>query len=222
VSPAEPPSLRALGEVSSIPETKGCDFLIFSAKGLVGVQRKRVDDLVASVHDGRFQREMAQLCSSDLHQAYLVVEGDWRFTVEGKSLAIRYGTWTRKSWHGIELSTQHLGIRVVRTDSLSDTAEWLEQVAAWTDKAEHHSLAVRPKTPRGAWEDPDRHFWLRVLQSFDGISAVTAGAIYDQAKADGIPLLEWVPDEAWFTGRVKGVGKGRAKVLVESLNGRKP
>jgi hypothetical protein len=120
------------------------------------------------------------------------------------------------------MSVQYRGIWVVRTDSLKDTALWLVQAEEWFAKAEHLSLGVRPKVPRGAWEDPDRHFWLRVLQSFDGISVVTAGAIYDQAKADGIPLLTWVPDEAWFTKRVKGVGKGRAKTLIESLNGRTP
>ena len=213
VSPAEPPALRALGEVSSLPETLGADFVLFTANGLLLVQRKRVDDLVASVHDGRYQREMGQLCSAEAYARVVCIEGDWRFDQTGKSLAIRYSTWTRKSWHGIEMSTQHLGIHMVRTDSLTDTAEWLGQAEAWYGKAEHLSLAIRPKVPAGVWDDPERHFWLRVLQSFDGISAKTAGAIYDKAKEDGVELLGWQVDRAWLLS-VPGVGPGRADKLL--------
>jgi ERCC4-type nuclease len=203
-----------------MPESMGADFVLFTARGLALIQRKRVDDLVASVHDGRFQKECGQLCSTEAHARIMVIEGDWRFTNEGKSLAIRYSTWTRKSWHGIELSTQHLGIWLVRTDTMTDTAEWLGQAEAWLGKAEHLSLAIRPKVARGVWDDPIRHFWLRVLQSFEGISAVTAGAIYDKAHADGVELLGWQVDRAWLL-TVPGVGPGRADKLMGAFNGRK-
>lgn len=218
ISPAEPPTLRALGEVSSLPEAMGADFVMFANKGLILVQRKRVDDLVASVHDGRFQKEMGQLCSTEAYARVLVVEGDWRFDQSGQSLAIRYGKWTRPSWHGIELSTQLLGIWLVRTDGITDTANWLGQAATWFDKSEHLSLAVRPKVPAGVWDDPERHFWLRVLQSFDGISAKTAGSIYDQAKGQGIDLLAWTVDETWFRS-VPGIGPKRAAKLAAAFKG---
>ncbi len=215
VAPSEH-RLASLGESSSLPETMGADFLLFTRHGLVGVQRKEVKDLVASVHDGRYQREVAQLCSSGLHQGVLVIEGDYRFDLNGNSIALKHTRWTRASLHGIEMSTQLLGIWVIRTDSLDDTANWLTQAESWFDKAEHLSLSVRPKVPAGVWEDPTRHFWLRVLQSFDGISAKTAGAIYDQSVKDGVQLLGWQVDRDWLLS-VSGVGKGRADKLMSAF-----
>jgi hypothetical protein len=114
------------------------------------------------------------------------------------------------------MSVQYRGIWVVRTDSLKDTALWLVQAEEWFAKAEHLSLGVRPKQAMEAWGDPRRHFYLRLLQSFDGISVVTAGAIYDKAVADGVNLLSWEVDERWLLS-VPGVGKGRAKKLIEGL-----
>lgn len=211
--------LASLGESSALPEQMGSDFLLFTRHGLVGVQRKEVKDLVASVHDGRFQREMAQLVSSDLHQAVLLIEGDFQFGTNGESLALRHTRWTRASFHGIELSTQQLGIWVVRTDGLDDTASWLTQAESWFDRADHVSLAVRPKAPRGVWENPDYHFWSAVLQCFPGISAVTARAIWERARDDGVDLLAWQVDETWFK-TVPGVGPKRAAVLAGAFNGK--
>lgn len=213
VSPAEPPALRALGEVSSVPETKGADFLLFTANGIVGVQRKRYDDLVASIHDGRYQKEMGQLSCADLHQAVVVIEGDFMWGVNGESLALKHARFKRASYHGIELSTQLLGVWVVRTDNLTDTAAWLAQAEAWFSKADHTSLATRPKKQRDAWGDARWHLFSSLLQCFDGISVKTARSIYDKAKADGINLLAWQVDEAWFK-TVDGVGSKRAAVLA--------
>lgn len=218
VSPAEPPSLRVLGEVSSLCETMGADFLLFTREGVIAIQRKEVKDLVASIRsDDRFQREVGQLTTNGAARCILLVEGDFRFDSSGNSLTIRYGgAWTRKSWHGIQMSVQYRGIWVVRTDSMEDTANWLLQAQTWFDKAEHLSFAVRPKIKQGVWEDAERIFWLRVLQSFDGISAVTAGAIYDQAKRDGVELLGWQVDREWLLS-VPGVGPGRAEKLMSAF-----
>ncbi len=218
VSPAEPPSLRALGEVSLLTEQHGADFLMFTRAGLIAVQRKEIRDLVSSIRsDDRFHREMGQLCQPGIDHAILLVEGDWRFDRSGNSLAIRHGgTWTRKSWHGIQMSVQWRGIGLVRTDSLDDTAAWLAQAEIWYDKATHTSLDVRPKPVKEAWGDVERNFWLQLLQSFPGISAVTAGAVYDKAKEDDVQLLGWCVSESWLLS-VPGIGRGRADKLMKAF-----
>jgi len=62
VAPTEPMTLKALGTVSLVPEDYGSDFLWASPVfGLVGVQRKEASDFVASVMDGRLDKELAQM-----------------------------------------------------------------------------------------------------------------------------------------------------------------
>src|SRR5215472_4646480 len=52
--------------VSSIPETHGCDVLTTSPAGFVGYQRKTLPDLSASIIDGRLAKEFGQITSSGL------------------------------------------------------------------------------------------------------------------------------------------------------------
>src|SRR3990167_6796497 len=90
----------------------GADVLIATRLGLVGVQRKEVRDLVASVKGERLAKELGQMQHLDL--AVLVVEGEPRWTADGQLLD-DHVRWTRRQHHGTLLSIQAAGVWLATT-----------------------------------------------------------------------------------------------------------
>jgi ERCC4-type nuclease len=212
VSPSEH-RLKGLGKVSSQPEKFGCDFLFVGAGGLVGVQRKEVKDLVASLHDGRLAKELGQM--KGLAQGIVLIEGEVRWTNSGTILGLRT-SFTRTQLYGVVFSIQSGGVWVITTGGLEETRQVLPLVESWLRKQRHGSLSGRPN-PQGDWGHVGSRDWgVHLLQSFNGIGFEVAGRIYDHFG--GVPL-------AWTVGEdklmeVRGVGKGRAEVLVNALRAR--
>lgn len=214
IAPSEPPALKAIGRSSQKPERFGADIL-FPAQGrLVGIQRKTIADLLASVRDGRLQREMAQM--SRLGLAVLIVEGRPRWTLDGQLISTSAGfgpQWSRSQHRGLLWSVQAKGVSVTHTDDLADTIDTVRDLAGWSRKRAHQSLNRRPK-PSSTWgKAGHRDFALHLLQSFDGIGPIQAEAILDHFG--GVPLM-WLATERQLM-QVPGVGKTRAKRLAEAL-----
>lgn len=209
VSPAEPKVLHSLGAVSSLPETYGGDFLFACPHGLVAIQRKEVRDLIASIRGDRIARELGQ--SAALHQMVLLIEGDWGWNAAGMS------TWvdgfSRAQYDGLLLSFQEAGWWVVFSSRIAETPAVLARVQSWFAKEHHGSLTQRPKS--GApWGNAGNKAWAcHLWQSFEGIGATVAGALYD---ALGVPL-RWTVTEAELLA-VPGIGKVRAKALLAALD----
>lgn len=200
-APTEPPVLRALGIVSSLPEEQGADYLVGGATGLVSIQRKTVSDLLASLADGRLGREVDLLRGVD--KPVLLVEGRPMWTPDG--YLIDRNRFPRKAWHGLLLSVLWAGVGVVGTDSLDHTAALLRDAEAWVDRSEHTGLMVRPAT-RDSFGQPVP--W-GVLLGVQGVGPKLAAAIYQEFKR--VPLR-------WDVGvkdleRVPGVGKVKAARL---------
>lgn len=209
VSPAEPSNLRQIGETSGLPEQYGADFLITTSEGFVGVQRKEVRDLVASIRGDRIARELGQ--SSALVRTVLVVEGDWGWTRSGDSRIVP--GFLRAQYDGFCLSIQNHGWWILTTDSMAGTATLIRQVQNWFQKGSHNSLAGRPNH-RGLWGTASNRDWaVHLLQSFDGIGVEQAGRIWDHFE--GVPLA-WTVDKDAMMG-VPGIGKGRAEKLMGAL-----
>lgn len=209
VSPAEPPNLRTIGETSGLPEQYGADFLITTSSGFVGIQRKEVRDLVASIRGDRIARELGQ--SSTLVRSVLVIEGDWQWATSGESRAVP--GFLRAQYDGFCLSIQHHGWWTLTSDSMAGTARLVRQVESWFQKGSHQSLQQRPNH-RGVWGTvTNRDFAIHLLQSFDGIGVEQAGRIWDHFH--GVPLAWTVDKDAMM--EVPGIGKGRAGKLWDAL-----
>lgn len=209
VSPAEPPNLRAIGETSGLPEQYGADFLVTSSGGLVGIQRKEVRDLVASLRGDRIARELGQ--STALVRCVLVVEGDWEWTRTGESRAVP--GFLRAQYDGFCLSIQNHGWWILTSDSMAGTARLVQHVASWFQKGNHSSLHGRPNH-RGMWGTASNRDWaVHLLQSFDGIGVEQAGRIWDHFE--GVPLAWTVDKDAMMA--VPGIGPGRADKLMGAL-----
>lgn len=210
VSPQEhDPLLRALGQSHQLCERLGVDFLFYGKTGLIGVQRKRVDDLVASIRgDDRLARELGQMES--LSQAVVCIEGAWRWKPNGESLRVR--GFTRAQYHGVILALQAAGVWVMTTADTAETAAVLAQAETWFAHAEHDSLRRRKKpggSREGDWRDA------HLLSSFEGVSLKRAKAIREHF---GRVPLRWDCTETELTA-VPGIGRVTARRLLASLNG---
>lgn len=208
VSPTEPALIKGLGAVSSVCEEHGVDVLWATAEGLVGVQRKEIRDLFASVRDGRLAREVAQMAG--LSRAALVVEGRPRWTSDG--LWCGREPWSVEAYRSLLHSVADRGIYVARTDSIAETVEWVRSWHAWTLKHRHVALRRRPGP---GWTAGSREWQRWLLQSFDGVGPETADAIIEHFG--GLPLRWTVSEEE--LRQVKGVGPRRARRLMEALGG---
>lgn len=210
VSPAEPKPLRDLGQSSAVPERYGADFLFPSPVfGSIGIQRKELADFVASNYDDRLDRELSQMKALGL--GVLLLEGRARFTEDGMAM------WTRTKWsvamhRGRLWSIQNEGVWVDSVESMAETIEWLELFQKWTAKARHGKR--NRKGPRDEWGKSKNADWgCHLLQGFDGIGYETAKALVD--AFGGVPL-QWSVTEKELLA-VKGIGKGRARKLMEAL-----
>jgi ERCC4-type nuclease len=210
VSPAEPAALRKIGPTSPLPETLGADFLIVTEHGFVGVQRKEVRDLVASIRGDRIARELGQ--SGGLLRMVLIVEGDWAWDRIGSSRTVP--GLLKAQYDGFCLSIQSHGWWVLTSETMTDTARLIGQVDSWWQKPNHGSLYQRPKS-RALWGTHRNREWgVHLLQSFDGIGVDLAGRIYDHF--DGVPLRLTCTMADLMV--IPGVGKGRAARIMAALD----
>lgn len=187
------------------------DFLYVTRVGLVGVQRKEYKDLLASVQGDRLYREL--LLMKRLDQAILLVEGRPQWDTNGNLLSRT--SWTFAQHLGLLCSIQSAGCWVLWTGTLQETERLLSLLPAWLDKESHSGLNHRPK-PQTSWGiRTDQDWACHLLQSFPNIGPETAKNIY---KYFGRVPLAWECTEEELM-KVDGVGKVRARKLMEALNG---
>lgn len=218
VSPAERPQpVRDLGPFSTLPERYGADVLLLGHNGRevirVGIQRKTVDDFLASVEDNRLAKEIQQLRRVDI--AVLVIEGRFRFAADG-SLPRSWGRqWTQKQILGVLWSIQAEGIWVAEVDNATQFARYVETLKAWVSKPRHRFGDRRQNAPRELWGGTRtaKDFGCWLLQGFPGIGPEIAERIWDQ-----FGRLPW----GWNVTReemmeVEGVGEKTVEKLWQVM-----
>lgn len=211
VSPAEPPAFKVLGDSSSIPERYGADFLMFSpVLGRIGVQRKEVHDLVASIRDDRLAREIPLLSQLDI--GIVLVEGDFEWTNDGLSSVIR-SEFTKAQYLGILWSLQSKGLWTSFTSCQTETIEYLSLFTRWTAKDRHTTLLRRnQKGKRNQYGiESRREEWIHVLQGFPGMGYERSAKVVDFC---GRLPLEWTVS----LRDVPGIGDHLTRRLESFLN----
>lgn len=214
VSSTEPPALKTLGRSSMLPEQFGADFLLPLQGRMIGVQRKTVGDLIASVTDGRLAKEVAQLTRCDL--SVLIVEGRPKWSTEGELLGQhdKAHRWTRNAHRSLLWSMRDRGIWVEHSDDPADTVAAVTNLHAWLTKDKHSSLDRRPG-PVSVWGRADHGDWARhLLMGFDGLGPEIAGRIVEHFG--GVPLTWKVTAEE--LAEVPGLGAKRIKKIMSALD----
>ena len=158
ISPSEPAELRQMLKAVNSPlcEKLGADILAPTAKGLLGIQRKELADLIASLEDGRLAKQLPLLVNGTTLPV-LLLEGEFRFNTDNHlQLGIRPTRYTRQGIHNLIRSISYCnGISVERSTSLTDTVVIVNELIDFINK-EHKSLLKRPKL-QGAWGKPTPH-----------------------------------------------------------------
>lgn len=209
VSPTEPKVLRDLGRVDLLPENYGCDFLYATKIGFVGVQRKEISDLVASVQTGRLQNQLAKM--KQLERGVVLIEGEVRWTNEDILVGNSY--WTLSQHLGVLWSIQLDNFWIASTSSLQHTTKWLALFGRWLALNKTEGLVNRQKV-KSSWGTKDSRDWvIGVLSQFDGINHVLAGRIYDTL---GVPF-KWTVTADELTA-VDGIGKKKAERMIRCLS----
>lgn len=210
VSPAEPPRLRQLGHVSPIVEQRGCDFLFVAHNQWVGVQRKEVNDLIASVQDGRLYREVAMMKSC--HYRVLLIEGRPQWANDGQMIK-EYGQGlTKKQWRGLLWSVRLNDIWIETSDNIEDTAQTLTWIKEWFTRDRHSSLERRPG-PVSLWGKPTNEDYQRhLVMGLPGVGPELAGKI---VKRWGVPWTWKIGVEDLM--EIDGIGRVKAESIWRAL-----
>jgi len=203
--------------ISSLPEEKGADVLVYTRPGLAGIQRKEFPhDFLSSFTDGRMTRELALLQNS-CRFPILIREGRPRYYPDSRIVVDRKqpSRFTRKQLFGMMNDIMFIrGIFVVDTDNTEQTVEFIKSLADFLNKEKHLGLYTRPSA-QGLWYVPTaRDIELWVLQSFPGIGPTLADNIV--TYFGGRIPLKWSCSLEELE-QVPGLGKKRARVLIESL-----
>lgn len=210
VAPTEPPSLKAIGKVSSLPERVGADVLFFARGHKHAIQRKELKDLLASIADGRLAKELAQMRTAVAGHRLLIIEGKTQWSMDGKLLGTWGQDWTLRQWLGMLWSVHEAGCDVMQTQSLEQTIQAVGWFVEWAGK-DHRSLKQRPGLGKGMWgtnaSDPEWISWC--LQSIPGISSVLAQRIYETV---GNPLTLRVTKEDLL--KVEGLGPKKVNAIM--------
>lgn len=221
VSPAEPRHVIAHLStvhddtiVHSRPENHGVDFLWRARGSWFGAQRKELNDLLASMVDGRLSKELGQMAGG-VERGWVIIERFPTWTIDGVLFDKRWSgrEVTFSAWTNLLSSIQAAGAAVLQTADARQTVSAVLSLVAWSSKASHKTATTRPGAV-GQWGTPtSREFGCHLLQSFPGVGPDVAGAIFDHF---GQVPLQWTVDERALI-EVPGVGKGRAQKMLRAL-----
>jgi len=160
----------------------------------VGIERKTVRDLHASIRDGRLWTQVASL-RLDLDAAFLIVEGT----------ALDGGPLSSAGVRGALLEVISLGVPVIRSENVRDTASWLVRIAARATRLPARrpcrSRSRAPVTP------------VSLLCSLPGVSTRTAAELL--ARFGSVGAVARAPKAELM--RVHGVGSTRADIIRQCL-----
>ena len=217
ISPTEPEPLRRLGTVGDLPERLGADFLMWDqvSGGWLGVQRKEMKDLIASIGDGRFAEQIVKL--KQTNTPVLVLEGDGKWDRDGK-WDTGYGTYKWATLEKLLMSVQRMGVQVARTRRMvgpCSTAEWLVGMEEWCLKVEHTALANTRGPVAKTWGTAnDRDYQRHLLLGLEGCGPKLADDILDTI---GMPLT-WKEGALEGLLTVKGVGPKKVEKWSRALS----
>ena len=220
VSPTDGELREELGDtaiISSIPEERGCDVVVFLPSLSIGVQRKSVPhDFYLSIKDGRLAKELP-LMRERTTIPILILENEPGFDSRGllRSSDHRHPyPVTEEGYKKLILSVKYTqGVDVDATSSIEDTAKRIKWYIQYFSKGKHKSLFSRSPLVAQWGIESRKERALYLLQGFPGVGPSLAENIWDHFQT--VPL-KWCCSKEEL-GEVPLVGKSRLEKLWSVL-----
>lgn len=199
----------------------------------IGVERKRIRDLLQCLKDGRFTGHQLPGMLARYQFCYLLVEGETACDEMGRLLIIEhgrwgpvklgYGFWTYAAFEHHLLTIAHKTPFVVtRSKGAKDTAAWLVTAYTWwqgTGWNGHVSHKQHHEPPAAFLEFANapkyRQAVMRIAQALPGISGKRAVEVYKRFKT--VKEMVNASPEEW--AEIDGIGKGLAMGIWAAVSG---
>jgi ERCC4-type nuclease len=228
------PILRGLGVPVKVVRMDSADFA-FEGQGpkgacLVGVERKKVSELIQSIQSGRFEGEQLPKMVTTYEHSWLIVEGvfrpnpqsgvleegvrgGWREIIQGRT---GFAFCQLDNFLTSMQARVHLMVKYANT--VEDTAHIVKGMWQWYRKPwqQHKSGLViyTPPPPAALWLKPS--LVRRVATQLEGIGWEKSAAV--AAKFSSVLDMIVATEAEWQT--IPGIGKGLAARAVRQLLGR--
>jgi ERCC4-type nuclease len=126
----------------------GYDFLLLTNRGSFPIERKAIPgDLIASVQDGRLQREFISMRETNPNLYLILLHGEFKF--KGQDLIMpskKQRIWTKKGIRNLMRSLQLMeGAVVERAKNDEELVEIINEWQKYLDEDTHRSIRVRPR-----------------------------------------------------------------------------
>ena len=196
---------------------------------LVGVEVKKVADVLTCITDGRFAGHQLPGLQASYEVVYLVVEGDYRVGKEGLLEVMRYHMWrpillgSRKfmyremdNW----LTTMEMkgGVKIRRTGGRQETAQFLKDLYGWwtgREWEEHraHLAFHDPGPPVAMLRKPS--LLRRMAKELPGVGWERSLEV--EKRFDSVLEMALASELDWKD--IPGIGKGIANKVRHAIHG---
>lgn len=212
---------------------------------VVGIERKKTDELLGAVHDSRFRRKQVQgLLTSYPGHAWLLHEGVYEpdkqgillrgrvFTSKNRTrMAVLHEAGFTRERHLYEnfakfQHTMHVKARLLsgRTISPEDTVAWLASLYRWYQKKykDHKSAYVVDETKPDAVLLTKDSYQRRVLAQLPGVGWGRSKFVEQYMKVEGLTLSEMLAasSRTWREALQFKEGQTIARTICALLNER--
>jgi Fanconi anemia group M protein len=193
--------VRNLAVKGTFVEPQQLDVGDYVLSSRIGVERKNVDDFLASLIEGKLFKQMAQLRDA-YSRPVLILEGENLLTKRNISHNAIFGS--------LASISVDFGIPVLMTKDSSETADLLKVIAQREQREDKKAVIVRGEKTQMSLRERQQF----IIEGLPNVSAVIAkrllghfGSIKEIANATEEELLE-----------VKGVGKNISSDIIKLLN----
>lgn len=191
----------------------------------IGVERKTIPDLTASIRSGRFQAHQLPGMIKDYDRVYLLIEGITKPNDEGfiSSLVGRQWKTYPNALQDRELAgltttlEEFAGVRIIYSRFPRDSANRLQWLYSYWQKSYHsHTAHLAVKKISGIGHKIDLvspNLITRVLAQLPGVGIKKARDV--SKRIHTISQMASAPEEVWES--IPGIGKKTAQKIVKSI-----
>jgi len=194
---------------------------------MVGIEVKKIPDLLQCVRNGRFADQLRAM-KQTYEVSWLLVEGRWHGFAQKDDLQVRKGErWYQQPGHlryqevasWVLTMCAAAGMLVWRTECEEETVAWLRAHEVWWTAKEYeaHRAHFNFYTPPLSSGDPfaEPSLVRKVANVLPGLSDTLSSRVEGQFAT--VRQMVNAAVEDWVA--VDGIGKKKAKTLVEVLGG---